>query len=416
MASLTPARERITLLVLAAVQFTHVVDFMLMVPLGTRLMPAFHMTAAQFALVVSVFGLSAGTAGVGATFLFDRFDRKRTLLLLFAGLGVATVACALAPTRAWLMFGRVLSGAFGGLTSSVVTAIVGDVVPRERRGAGMAFVMSAFAVGQIGGVPAGLWLAEHFDDWHAPFFALSSLCVPVWLLAAFVLPPVREHVAANAGQPAWWRVRDIVREPNHWCAFALVAMLTISGMIVVPFLPTSLVANAGVAEDQILWIYVCGGLATLFTNNFFGWIGDRIGHVRVFDVMGVFAIAPVIAVTCAGHWPLPLILTSTTLFMISMGGRWTPSMALVTMSVPRRLRGGFMSLNSAVQALFMGIAAMLSGWIVREAEDGRIERYLWAGIVSLLVLGVAAILVRRLRIVDDQAIPRPPAAESGVSD
>lgn len=415
MLPLTPARERTTLLVLAAVQFTHVVDFMIMVPLGKKLMDAFALSTAEFGLVVAVFGLSAGLAGIVATFVFDRFDRKRTLLLLFAGLGLATLACGLAPTHGWLLFARVLAGVFGGLTGSVVTAIVGDVVPRERRGAGMAFVMSAFAIGQIFGVPVGLWLAELYG-WHAPFLSLSLLSLPVLATAALVLPPVRDHVAQNAGSPAWTRVRDIVRESNHWRAFALVAMLTVSGMIVVPFLPTSLIANAGVAEENIFWIYVCGGLATLVTNNVFGWLGDRFGHVRVFDIMGLFAIVPVLAVTTVGRWPLALVLTTTTLFMISMGGRWTPSMALVTMSVPTRLRGGFMSLNSAIQALFMGIAAILAGRIVQQAPDGRLENYLWAGVTSLAVLGVAAILIRRLRIVDDRAIARPPAAESGVGD
>lgn len=415
MVPLSRARERSILLVLAAVQFTHVVDFMIMVPLGPMLMDALALTPAQFAMVVSVFGLSAGAAGVVATFVFDRFDRKRTLLVLFAGLGVATLACGLAPSHGWLLFARVLAGAFGGLCGSVVTAIVGDVVPRERRGAGMAFVMSAFAIGQIAGVPVGLWLAEA-SGWHAPFLALAVLAVPVSVTAALVLPPVHEHVHQNAGRSAWSRVQDLVREPNHWRAFALVAMLTTSGMIIVPFMPASLVANSGVAQEDIFWIYVCGGLATLVTNNVIGRLGDRIGHVRMFDAMGLFAVVPVLAVTSAGRWPLPLILTITTLFTISMGGRWTPSMALVTMSVPARLRGGFMSLNSAIQAMFMGVAAILSGLIVRESPDGRIERYVWAGVASLAVLGVAALLIRRLRIVDEHAIPRPPAAESGVSD
>jgi predicted MFS family arabinose efflux permease len=415
MVPLTPARERATLLVLAAVQFTHVVDFMIMVPLGPHLMSAMQLSTGAFATVVAVFGLSAGVAGVIATFLFDRFDRKMTLLLMFAGLGGATLACALAHDHAMLVGARLLAGAFGGLTGSIVTAIVGDVVPRERRGAGMAFVMSAFAIGQILGVPAGLWLAEH-DGWNAPFLALSVLTIPVWVLAAAVLPSVREHVAQNAGQSSWLRVREIVTEPNHLRAFALVAMLTVSGMIVVPFLPAALVANAGVPQGRIFWIYVCGGLATLVSNNLIGWLGDRFGHVRVFDLMGMFAIFPVFAVTCVGPWPLPVILVATTLFMISMGARWTPSMALVTMSVPARLRGGFMSLNSAVQALFMGVAAFLSGRIVTESVDGRIDRYWLAGAVSICALGVAAILIRRLRMVDDHATPGPPAAESGVND
>src|SRR5690606_17447731 len=187
---------------------------------------------------------------------------KSTLLVLFSALGLATLACGLAPTHGWLMAARAMAGAFGGLTGSVVTAIVGDVVPRERRGAGMAFVMSAFAIGQIAGVPVGLWLAEA-SGWPAPFLAPAGLPVPVSVTAAPGLPPVHGHVPHAPGRSAWSRVQDLVREPNHWRAFALVAMLTTSGMIIVPFMPASLVANSGVAQEDIFWIYVCGGLATL---------------------------------------------------------------------------------------------------------------------------------------------------------
>lgn len=412
---LTPARERATLLVLAVVQFTHVMDFMIIMPLGPQLMRAFEMGTEAFAKVVAVYGFSAGVCGFFATFVLDRFDRKQALLVLYAGFAGATLACALARDYEMLLVARVLAGAFGGVAGSVVTATVGDVVPAERRGRGMAFVMSGFSLAQIFGVPAGLWLASS-ADWHLPFFVLSLLAMGVNIAALRILPSVREHVAGSAAQGGWERLRQIVSDRNHLRAFGLVACLTMSGMIMVPFLATAVVFNGGLGERLLFLVYATGGVATLVSNNLLGHLGDRFGHARVFYFMVLFAVPPVLAVSFLRPWPVPLLLAVTTAFVVSMGGRWTPSMALVTMSVQGRLRGGFMSLNSAIQAAFGAVASSLSGWIVIETADGRIERYAWAGFASLAFLALATVLVRRIRIVDTLALPRPPEPESGAMD
>ena len=124
-----------------------------------------------------------------------------------------------------------------------------------------------------------------------------------------------------------------------------------------------------------------------------GRLGDRFGHQRVFLITALLAVVPVLAVAQVGPWPAALLLLATTAFIMSMGARWTPSMALVTMAVPSRMRGGFMSLNSAVQALFGACGAGLAGLIVREAEDGRLENFFWAGVASLGFLAGAAFFI-----------------------
>ncbi|HEX9783508.1 MAG TPA: MFS transporter [Opitutaceae bacterium] len=415
MSTLTASRERATLTILALVQFAHVMDFMVMMPLGPQLMRAFAIGPEAFSSLVASYGLSAGVFGIGATFVLDRFDRKWSLLVLFAGFALATLMCASAQSYHVLLLARILAGAFGGVTGSVVTAVVGDVVPRERRGAGMAFVMSAFSLAQIVGVPVGLWLAAR-SDWHAPFLGLAGVSILVGVAALYILPRVDAHLKDPNPLPAVGRFVAIVTEVNHLRSFALVVTLTMSGMIVVPFLATALVRNGGVAEESLSLVYLCAGIATLVCNNVIGHFGDRVGHVRMFDLNAVFAIIPVILVTNIGEWTLPLILTVTTLFIISMGARWTPSMALVTMSVENRLRGGFMSLNTALQSVAGAVASWLAGVIVVEGADGSILRFAWVGVASLACLGVATIIVRRIKIVDASATPRPPAPESGVAD
>lgn len=417
MAPLTAARLRLTLLILATVQFTHVMDFMIMMPLGPQLMRALDIGPDRFSHLVAAYGFSAGVCGLLASLVLDRFDRKKALLLLFAGFAVATAACGLATNYAWLLGARVLAGAFGGVAGSVVTAMVGDVVPPERRGAGMAFVMSGFSLAQILGVPAGLWLAAH-ADWHMPFLVLAGLAALVNLVALRALPRADAHLAHRGAQSDWRRVLETAMNPNHQRAFAVVMLLTMSGMIIVPFLATVVVRNGGVSEQALVLVYMLGGGATLVSNNVLGRLGDRFGHVRVFDGVAVYAVIPVLLVAHLGHWSLPVILIVTTAFIISLGGRWTPAMTLVTLSVENRLRGGFMSLSSASQAAFGAIASTLSGWIVREGAGGRIEHYNWVGYASLVFIGLAALVIRHIRIVQPAAPAaiRPPEPESGALD
>jgi len=203
---LPPGRERATLLTLGAVQFTHVLDFMIMMPLGAQLMHAFGITPAQFSHLVASYGLAAAVSGFAGGFFLDRFDRKRSLLTLYAGFGLATVACGLAPTYETLLLARLAAGAFGGLASSLVTAMVGDFIPPARRGRAMSFVTAAFPVASVVGIPAGLWLAGHFG-WHAAFFFLAACAAVNLLIGSLALPHLR--TAVHGHQP-WQQMRAIL--------------------------------------------------------------------------------------------------------------------------------------------------------------------------------------------------------------
>ena len=135
--ALTPSRERWVLLTLAGVQFTHILDFMIMMPLGPQFTQLLGISNAQFGLLVSAYTLSAGASGLIAAMYVDQFDRKRLLLVMYSLFGLATLACGLAPTYAWLMLARVAAGVFGGVLSALSQTIVADLVPFERRGRAM---------------------------------------------------------------------------------------------------------------------------------------------------------------------------------------------------------------------------------------------------------------------------------------
>jgi len=352
---LEPFTERLLLLSLAAINFTTIVDFIIIMPLGPQYMRVFSISPAQFGVIVSSYAISAGIFGIAAGFFLDRFDRKRALLTLYGGFTLGTLFCALAQTYYLLVAARALAGAFGGVTGALILAIVGDVIPEHRRGAAMGLVMSAFSIANICGVPLGLVLASSFN-WHVPFFALAVLSVVILAILGRVMPSLRSHLAHLRQEPPTTRMLAILSGPAHQKAFLFMGLLTFTGFVVFPYLPKYLVANVGLTEKQLPWIYICGGCCTMFSMNWIGRWADRSGKRRVFSLISMAAVIPILLVTNLPVVPLVVALAVSTLLMICMSGRFVPAMALMTASIEARHRGGFMSINSSVQQLAAGFA------------------------------------------------------------
>lgn len=370
------------LLTLAAIQFTAVVDFLIIMPLGPQYMRLFSISPGQFGLIVSAYAISAGLAGIAAGFVLDQADRKTALLYLYGGFTAGTLFCALAPTYPLLVAARVTTGAFGGVTGALILAIVGDVIPEERRGAAMGLVMSSFSVASICGVPIGLLLAAHLS-WHVPFYGLAGLSTMILAAAYFFLPPLREHLQHAHGQSPAARILAVLRQTDHQMAFLFMAVLTATGFVIFPYLSTYLVANAGLTERQLPLIYLFGGMSTIFSMNWIGRWADHAGKRYVFTVMSFLATIPILALTNLPRVPLVLALTVSTLFMICMSGRMVPAMALMTASIEGRYRGGFMSINSSVQQFASGLAAYGSGKILGQAATGEVTRFPVIGLISV---------------------------------
>jgi predicted MFS family arabinose efflux permease len=321
-------------------------------------------------------------------FFLDRFDRKRALLTLYVGFTLATLGCALAPTYGWLLIARVAAGAFGGVASAVVTATVGDAIPAERRGRAMATVMAAFPLASILGVPVGLTLAGWFE-WHAPFFLLAGMSAVVLFVARKTLPRVTSHVSTT--HPLR-QMREIVTHPIHVRGFALSALLVFAGGCVIPFMAPSMVANAGLRETQLPIVYFFGGACTFFTMPWFGRMADLHDKLRVLAAISAVAAVVVLVLTRLDTGPLWLTITVTSLFFVSMSGRFAPAMTMVTNSVDARYRGGFMSVNSAIQQAATGLATLVAGYMVTRDAAGRLMGYPLVGYLSVacFALTVAA--------------------------
>jgi predicted MFS family arabinose efflux permease len=393
---LSPARERWLLLTIAGIQFTHILDFMIMMPLGPQFTRIFGISDAQFGLLVSAYTLSAGVSGLLAATYVDRFDRRALLLSLYALFALATLACGLAPGYGFLMGARIAAGVFGGVLSALAQTIVADVVPFERRGRAMGVVMSAFSVSTVAGVPLGLWLASWFD-WHATFFAIAALCAVFCAGAWATLPPLRGHL--HAGRPTVWRgIGEVLVERNHWRAFALSAVMMFTGFTVIPFITIYLQANVGLSDRDIPLIYLTGGAVTLLTARWLGRVTDRLGKVPTFNRLAVAATVPIMATTLLPPAPLAVVLLVSTAFFVLTSGRMIPGMAIVTSAAVPRLRGTFMVLNASVQSAAMGLASLVGGLIIARDAAGRVEHYWAAGLIGVVASFASIALARRLHL------------------
>ena len=391
--ALSPPRESATLIALAAVQFTHVLDFMIMLPLGPQLMRAFNLTPAQFTHLVAAYGLAAALSGFAGGFFLDRIDRKRALVFVYAGFGLATLACALAPTHSALLAARLIAGAFGGISGSLVTAMIGDIIPPTRRGRAMSYVMSAFPLASVLGVPLGLTLAGWFD-WHAPFYLLAGCSAFILALALFALPNIRTAIKNH--QPIR-QMRDIVTSGIHLRAFAVTCFLVMAGGCIIPFLAPSFVINYGLAESDLPKLYAIGGIAAFISATIVGRLSDRLDRLHLLAGITFFAAVVVLILTNLETATFPVAAALMASFMVTISSRFAPAMAMVADAVSPRYRGGFMSVNSALQQASGGLANLLAGVFITTGAGGRLVGFPALGIASVAFFGLTLFCAARLK-------------------
>jgi predicted MFS family arabinose efflux permease len=389
------AHEWTLLLILAGVQFTHMMDFMVMMPLGPQFMRLLRLSPAQFGWLVSIYTFSASLCGFIAALYIDRFDRKHTVLFLYGGLTLSTLLCALAPGFSMLLAARAMAGAFGGILSATVFSIIGDVIPEQRRATATGTVMMAFSVSAILGVPTGLYLANHFS-WRAPFFLLSALGIIFLAIASRVLPALRSHMDHHHEPHLIKQLHAIFSVPRHLNAFALIATLMFAGFSVIPYISPYLVANAGLPESDLPILYLCGGLVTLLSSRSIGRLADHWGKREVFIGVAALSIAPILVVTHIAHASLLMAVVVMIFLMVLVSGRMVPAIALITSSAEPRLRGSFMNFNSSIQQLSAGLAAAGAGAIIGKMPGGALTHYDRVGLLATLCTLISIALAWRL--------------------
>lgn len=396
------------LIVLAVVQFTHVLDSTLLLPLAPNLMSLFEIGPGGFGLLVSSYNLSAAAAGLFGAFTLDRFDRKSALIFVYVGFICGTMACALSLNATTLFLARMAAGASGGLLQALLFAIIGDCFKEGQRGAATGTVMSAFSFASIIGIPIALILAERYS-WRAPFFALGLISLAVLPPVFKVIPPLREHLkdlvhSHVARRQA--RVRgtfEILFKTNTLAAFGLIVSLMFAGFTVIPFMSVYLVRNVGLGETDLATVFLVAGVATFLTTRLVGHIADRFGKPRVFTWLALLSIAPTLALTHLAPASLVTVLLVTTSFTVMISARGIPALAMITSSVDRTQRGRFLSFTSAVQQASSGLASLVAGAVLGQSSSGAITRFAWVGYLASGAAILAIFASRSLRVPGRQA-------------
>ncbi|MFK7932410.1 MAG: MFS transporter [Saprospiraceae bacterium] len=393
--------ETLLLLILAGIQFTHLVDFIIIMPLGAQLMEIFQITPQQFSWIVSSYAGSACVMGFLSALFIDRFDRKTALLSLYVGFTIGTIACSFSSSYEFFLLARSFTGAFGGILAALVLSIIGDVFPFERRAQATGTVMTAFSVASVVGVPAGLYFAAEFG-WRAPFLIVGGLSAVVCLIAFFVTPSMRGHLLSGKIQRNPVKIiTNITSDPNQLKALLFNVVLVLGHFSIIPFIAPYMQINIGFDEYQITYVYIVGGIFTVVLLPLFGKLSDRFGNPQVFTIASVGALFSIFAITNLPPVSIALALVVTSSYFVVSSGRTVPATTLVTSVVKPENRGSFMSVRSSLVELALAVGSLIAGSIiVNDPVTGTLQNYHLVGYFAIGMSILAVVLVWRLRAID----------------
>lgn len=386
--------------ILALIQFSVILDFMVLSPLGAILMPKLHINTAQFGTVVSAYAFSAGASGLLAAGFADRFDRKKFLLFFYWGFVLGTVGCAMAQTYQFLLFARIFTGIFGGVIGSVGFAIITDLFSFEQRGRVMGFTQMAFAASQILGLPIGLYLANKFD-WHAPFWLIAGLGVLLGIVIMFKMQPINAHLELGSNKNPLAHLWTNISKPLHIRGFLGTILLATGGFMLMPFGSAFSIGNLGLTLDQLPTLYFITGIFSIVAGPLIGKLTDRFGAMKVFTAGSVLVIITVSIYTNLGVTPLWMVLIINIFMFFGITARMIGSSTLISTLPEPQDRGAFMSINSSIQQISGGISAFVAGLIIHQSASGKLENYPLLGIVvnisTLAALGLIYWLSQHLK-------------------
>jgi predicted MFS family arabinose efflux permease len=375
--------------IISLLQFTVILDFMVLSPLGAILIDKLHISTSQFGLVVSAYAFSAGGAGLLTAGFADKFDRKKLLLFFYTGFIIGTILCAIAPSYHLLLYARIITGIFGGVIGSISLAIITDLFKMEVRGRVMGFVQMSFAASQVLGLPIGLLLANQFS-WHAPFWMIAGAGTILGVFIFLKLKPVDTHLHLKNEHNAFQHLLKTLARPDYAKAFLATTLLATGGFMLMPFGSAYSINNLGITLAQLPLIYLITGLSSIAFGPLTGKLSDKIGKYNIFCVGSVISITMVAIYTHLGITPLWELIALNVILFIGISSRMIASSALLTAVPDAKDRGAFMSINSATQQISGGVASLIAGLIVVQNNTGHLEHYDILGYVVIGSMLVAA--------------------------
>jgi MFS transporter, DHA1 family, inner membrane transport protein len=380
-------KERIILFLLAALNFTNILDFMIMMPLGNFLMPHFKIGAQYFSVIVAAYPIASFVSSIIAAFFVDKYDRKKVLLFAYIGFLIGTISCGVAPDAVFLMAARIFTGLFGGLIGTQILSIVADTFEYEKRGRAMGVIFTAFSVSSIFGVPFSLYLAK-LISWHAPFLFIGIVGIVIIPMIIRFLPAMNKHLQQQSEEKISpvEVLQELGKNKSQLLALTLSGFLMMGHFLIIPFINPYMEFNVGFTKDQTPLIYLVGGTFSFMASFIIGRMADKHGKLKIYLYCAAASLLPIFLITSMPAIPFYFVLCVFAVWFALSTGRTIPAQAMISTVVNPEKRGLFMSFNASVQQLFTGLAALIAGAIVAKQSDGKIMYYNWVGYLSVVII------------------------------
>lgn len=378
------------IVILALTQFTVVLDFMIMSPLGDILMKSMNLSTSQFSRAVAGYAFTAGVSGLLTAGFADRYDRKKLLMFFYFGFILGTLFCGLANSYPMLLIARIITGLFGGVISSISLAIVADLFALQQRGRVLGFMQMGFGASQVLGIPIGLYLANQFG-WQAPFLMIVGLSVIILITIFIKMAPVDEHLKLKSERNAVAHLWHTISQRQYRIGFLSTALLSLGGFMMMPWGSAFAVNNLNVTHEQLPLLFMVAGLSTLLIMPLVGKLSDKINKFQLFTIACIWMAVIVVIYTNLVPVSLWIVMLLNVLMMIGVMSRMVPSMALTSALPSMQDRGAFMSINSSLQQVAGGFAAIVGGLIVVQKDKySPLEHYNTLGYV---IIGITLISI-----------------------
>ena len=382
--------QRWVIFILAVTQFTVILDFMIMSPLGDFMMKSLSMKPAAFGIAVSAYAFSAGLSGLLTAGFADRYDRKKLLIFFYTGFIVGTIFCGLSHNYVQLVAARIFTGLFGGVIGSISLAIISDLFTLQQRGRVMGFVQMGFGASQVLGVPIGLYVANLWN-WEAAFLLVAGIAIFTAVLLVFKLPSVRAHLEFQQDKSAFKHLWHTLKKRDYRIGFSAMAMLSIGGFMMFPFGSAFAVNNIGVSAEQLPQLFFISGISSLVIMPVIGKLSDRISKFKIFTVACIWMMVMVLVYTNLSLTAFWIVVILNILMMMGIMSRMIPATALVSGVPDMEDRGAFMSVNASMQQIAGGVAAVVAGLIVvQDHKSAPLQHY---DIVGYLVIAITLLSI-----------------------
>jgi predicted MFS family arabinose efflux permease len=392
--------EKLILYFITFVWFCSIVDFLLLLPLGTSFMKLYQISPRQYSWLIAAYSVSGGCSSFAAAFYVDKFDRKHVLMTAFCLFGLGSILCSFAFSFEVMLFARFFTGLFGGLLGGVTIAIVSDMIPYERRGKAMGILNLGFGLASIFGIPFAIFISKQLNVF-APFRIIGILSLMLLVPMYYILPNFRKHI--NRETISFHEVIAILRNRNIQNAFLFCFFLVVGHFMFISFINPYLIDNLGFIEEDTMWMYIVGGISVSLTSPRIGKFVDTLGKLKSFRLLIILSFIPILVISHLQHATIMIALLICAFMFIFNSGRMVAAQTLITGAATEEERGKFLVIRSSIIELSEGSAAFLGGLILtQDTITGKLENYNIIGYIAVALGLVCIYLAQRIQIKSDQ--------------